>query len=154
MPINWIRERPSFVIPSQRVPLALLCMHVSVRWIRKMIWNAKWNGESGLCRRARLSSHAHGARNWLRPRISAAPSSCSCSTSPTIGVIVLEHRDRGTRFGFTYIEQLLAMQGRRREVIFPKETDDDLVNDAREHHYAYGGTDLWQAQQPKKSGTD
>ncbi len=50
-------------------------------------------------------------------------------TDPTIGVIVLEYRDRGTRFGFTYIEQLLAMQGRRLEVIFPKDTDDDLVND-------------------------
>ena len=35
-------------------------------------------------------------------------------TDPTIGVIVVEHRDRGTRFGFTYIEQLLAMQGRRK----------------------------------------
>ena len=50
-------------------------------------------------------------------------------TDPTIGVILLEHRDRGTRFGFTYIEQLLAMQGRRLEVVFPKDTDDDLVND-------------------------
>src|SRR5260370_13952528 len=39
-------------------------------------------------------------------------------TDPTIGVIVVEYRDRGTRFGFTYIEQLLAMQGRRLEVIF------------------------------------
>jgi predicted site-specific integrase-resolvase len=34
-------------------------------------------------------------------------------TDPGIGVIVLEHRDRSTRFGFTYLEQLLAMQGRR-----------------------------------------
>lgn len=50
-------------------------------------------------------------------------------TDPTIGVIVVEHRDRGTRFGFTYLEQLLAMQGRRLEVILPKDTDDDLVND-------------------------
>lgn len=50
-------------------------------------------------------------------------------TDPTIGVILLEHRDRGTRFGFTYSEQLLAMQGRRLEVVFPKDTDDDLVND-------------------------
>ena len=50
-------------------------------------------------------------------------------TDPTIGVIVVEYRDRGTRFGFTYIEQLLAMQGRRLEVVFPKDTDDDLVND-------------------------
>jgi predicted site-specific integrase-resolvase len=41
----------------------------------------------------------------------------------------MKHRDRGTRFGFTYIEQLLAMQGRRLEVVFPRDTDDDLVND-------------------------
>ena len=52
-------------------------------------------------------------------------------TDPTIGVIVVEHRDRGTRFGFSYIEQLLAMQGRRLEVVFAKDTDDDLVNDGR-----------------------
>ena len=44
-------------------------------------------------------------------------------------MIVVEHRDRGTRFGFTSIEQLLAMQGRRLEVVFPKDTNDDLVND-------------------------
>jgi putative resolvase len=50
-------------------------------------------------------------------------------TDPSIGVIVVEHRDRGTRFGLTSIEQLLAMQGRRLEVVFPKDTDDDLVND-------------------------
>ncbi len=50
-------------------------------------------------------------------------------TDPSIGVIILDHRDRGTRFGFIYLEQLLAMQGRRLEVVFPKDTDDDLVND-------------------------
>jgi putative resolvase len=50
-------------------------------------------------------------------------------TDPTIGVIVVEYRDRGTRFGFTYLEQLLAMQGRRLEVVFPQDTDDDLLND-------------------------
>jgi predicted site-specific integrase-resolvase len=50
-------------------------------------------------------------------------------TDASVDIIVVEHRDRGTRFGFTYIEQLLAMQGRRLEVVFPKDTDDDLVND-------------------------
>jgi putative resolvase len=50
-------------------------------------------------------------------------------TDPTVSVIIVEHRDRGTRFGFMYIEQLLVMQGRRMEVVFPKDTDDDLVND-------------------------
>lgn len=34
-------------------------------------------------------------------------------TDAHIGVIVVEHKDRLTRFGFAYIEQLLNMQGRR-----------------------------------------
>jgi putative resolvase len=50
-------------------------------------------------------------------------------TDTHIGVIVVEHRDRLTRFGFNYIEQLLAVQGRRLEVIFPSDTDNDLVDD-------------------------
>ena len=50
-------------------------------------------------------------------------------TDASIGTIVVEHRDRATRFGLTYIEQLMAMQGRRLEVIFPSDTDNDLVDD-------------------------
>nr|WP_174844819.1 IS607 family transposase [Dictyobacter aurantiacus] len=47
----------------------------------------------------------------------------------SIGTIVVEHRDRLTRCGFHYIEQLLANEGRQVEVIFPSETTDDLVDD-------------------------
>ena len=43
--------------------------------------------------------------------------------------IVIEHRNRLTRFGFNYIEQLMQMQGRRLEVLFPSDTDNDLVDD-------------------------
>ncbi len=50
-------------------------------------------------------------------------------TDASIGVIVVEHRDCATRFGLTYIEQLMQMQGRRLEVIFPSDTDTDLVDD-------------------------
>ena len=50
-------------------------------------------------------------------------------TDASIGVIVVEHRDRATRFGLTYIEQLMQMQGRRLEVIFPSDTDNELVDD-------------------------
>ena len=50
-------------------------------------------------------------------------------TDASIGVIVVEHRDRATRFGLNYIEQLMQMQGRRLEVIFPSDTDHDLVDD-------------------------
>jgi putative resolvase len=50
-------------------------------------------------------------------------------TDASIGVIVVEQRDRATRFGLSYIEHLMQMQGRRLEVIFPSDTDHDLVND-------------------------
>jgi len=50
-------------------------------------------------------------------------------TDVSIGVIVVEHRDRITGFGLTYIEQLMQIQGRRLEVIFPSDTDTDLVGD-------------------------
>lgn len=50
-------------------------------------------------------------------------------TDASIGTIVVEHRDRATRFGLNYIEQLMATQGRRLEVIFPSDTDNDLVDD-------------------------
>jgi putative resolvase len=36
---------------------------------------------------------------------------------PTVTIIVVEHKDRLTRFGFKYIETLLAMQGRSIEVV-------------------------------------
>ena len=47
----------------------------------------------------------------------------------SIGVIVVEYKERLTRFGFNYIVELLAVQGRTVEVIFPDETGDDLVAD-------------------------
>jgi len=51
-------------------------------------------------------------------------------TDPTITLIVIEHKDRLTRFGFNYIEQLLKLQDRRIEVINLAENGkEDLVQD-------------------------
>jgi predicted site-specific integrase-resolvase len=50
-------------------------------------------------------------------------------TTQEIGVLVVEHRDRLTRFGYGYIATLLEQQGRRVEVIFPSDTGDGLVDD-------------------------
>jgi putative resolvase len=50
-------------------------------------------------------------------------------TDPIIGIIVVEHKDRLTRFGFNYIDQLLTLQGRRLEVLLPTDTDNELVDD-------------------------
>ncbi len=50
-------------------------------------------------------------------------------TDVQVGVIVVEHRDRLTRFGYGYIAALLEQAGRRVEAIYPSDTDNDLVDD-------------------------
>ena len=51
-------------------------------------------------------------------------------TDPTITLIVVEHKDRLTRFGFNYIEQLLRLQDRQIEVINQVEAGkEDLIQD-------------------------
>jgi len=48
----------------------------------------------------------------------------------TLTVIVVEHKDRLTRFGFTYIQTLLETQGRRVEVVNLAENGrEDLLDD-------------------------
>lgn len=48
---------------------------------------------------------------------------------PTVTRIVVEHRDRFSRFGSEYIESVLAASGRELVVMEPDEIDDDLVSD-------------------------
>lgn len=49
---------------------------------------------------------------------------------PAVTVIVVEHKDRLTRFGFVYIEALLAQRGGRVEVINAAEGErEDLIQD-------------------------
>jgi predicted site-specific integrase-resolvase len=51
-------------------------------------------------------------------------------TDRAVTLIVVEHKDRLTRFGFNYIEQLLAIQGRQIEVINQAENGkEDLIQD-------------------------
>ncbi len=47
----------------------------------------------------------------------------------SIGTIIVENRDRLTRFGSHYIETLLEAQGRHLELIFSTDTGDELVDD-------------------------
>jgi putative resolvase len=47
----------------------------------------------------------------------------------SIGTIVVENRERLTRFGSHYIETLLQAQGRHVEMLFQRDTDDELVDD-------------------------
>jgi putative resolvase len=50
-------------------------------------------------------------------------------TDAQVGVIVVEHRGRLTRFGYGYIAALLEHEGRRVEAIYPSDTGNDLVDD-------------------------
>ena len=51
-------------------------------------------------------------------------------TDPSVNLIVVEHKDHLTRFGYDYIEQLLKMQDRRIEVINLAENGkEDLIQD-------------------------
>ena len=46
-------------------------------------------------------------------------------TDTTIGTIIVEHKDRLTRFGFESIRKLLEVQQRRIEVVFETDTNDE-----------------------------
>ncbi len=50
-------------------------------------------------------------------------------TDTTSSTIIVEHKDRLTRFGFEYIRKLLEVQQRRIEVVFETDTNDELVDD-------------------------
>ena len=51
---------------------------------------------------------------------------------PTAHTVVVEHRDRLMRFGFEYVEAVLAAQGRKILVMEKEETADDIVRDLHE----------------------
>jgi putative resolvase len=57
---------------------------------------------------------------------------------PSIGRIVIEHKDRGTRFGFRYIETLLKTCGREIEVANQAENStEDLLADLTSIIYSF-----------------
>jgi len=64
--------------------------------------------------------------NGHRPRL------LKLLSNPEIGTVVVEHRERLTRFGFEYIEAALTSQGRTLDVMHPEELNDDIVRDLHE----------------------
>lgn len=53
-------------------------------------------------------------------------------SDPAVTVIVVEHRDRITRFGFEHLAASMSTGGRRIVVLDATETSDDLVRDVTE----------------------
>ena len=57
---------------------------------------------------------------------------------PSIGLIVVEHKDRLTRFGFRYLDTLLKTQGRTIEVVNQAENaTEDLLTDLTAIVYSF-----------------
>jgi putative resolvase len=71
---------------------------------------------------------------------------------PTITIIVVEHKDRLTRFGFKYIETLLAMQGRSIEVVNMTENPiEDLMADLVSIIYSFSARLYGQRRAKRKT---
>ncbi len=65
------------------------------------------------------------------------PKLLSLLRDPLIRRVVVEHKDRLTRFGFRYIEVLLEIQGRTIEVVNPAENNkEDLLHDVASMVYS------------------
>lgn len=66
------------------------------------------------------------ALNGARPKLQRVLS------DPKVSALVIEHRDRLTRFGFDYIQSALAGRGAKIIVLDDVEVEDDLVRDVTE----------------------
>jgi predicted site-specific integrase-resolvase len=71
---------------------------------------------------------------------------------PRIGIIVVEHKDRATRFGFRYLETLLAPQGRRIEVVnLADNGKEDLIADLISIVYSFAARLYGQRRAKRKT---
>ena len=71
---------------------------------------------------------------------------------PTVTIIVVEHKDRLTRFGFKYIETLLAVQGRSIEVVNIVENPiEDLIADLVSIIYSFSSRLYGQRRAKRKT---
>jgi predicted site-specific integrase-resolvase len=68
----------------------------------------------------------------------ARPKFLALLEDPSIGIIVVEHKDRASRFGVRYIESLLRIQGRSLEVVNHAENGtEDLLADLTSIIYSF-----------------
>jgi len=66
------------------------------------------------------------------------PTFLALLADPSVGRMVIEHKDRGTRFGFRSIETLLRTSGREIEVVNQAENStEDLVADLTSIVYSF-----------------
>jgi putative resolvase len=90
----------------------------SCKRLRK--WAADWGIEAEVV--AEVGSGLNGKRRKLLRAL----------RDPAVGLIVVEHRDRLSRFGFDLVEAALLASSRRVAVLEQGEVADDLVRDVLE----------------------
>lgn len=72
----------------------------------------------------------------------------------TITIIVVEHKERATRFGFNYLETLLGLQDRRIEVVnLANNGTDDLLQDLVSIIYSFCARLYGQRRAKRKTET-
>jgi putative resolvase len=81
-----------------------------------------WVGEQRLAVDQVVTEVGSGV-NGRRPKLARL------LADPTVTTIVVEHRDRLTRFGVEQLQAVLSAHGRRVLVVDPAESTDDLVGD-------------------------
>ena len=80
------------------------------------------------------------------------PKLLSLLKDASITRVVVEHRDRLTRFGFHYIEALFSAQGRVVEVVNPAETDkEELLADLTSSIYSFSARLYGQRRTKRKT---
>lgn len=80
------------------------------------------------------------------------PQRLSLLADATSTVIVVEHTDRATRFGFRYLETLLSQQGRRIEVVNLAENGkEDLIADLVSIVYSFAARLYGQRRAKRKT---
>jgi putative resolvase len=130
MPTNCHQARSGTVIVREPVAQAMgVALYARVssadqkedvqRQIRRLQEYAAARGYQVMAEVTELASGLNDERPTLKKLL----------TNPKIGVVVVEHRERLTRFGYGYMATLLEQQGRRVEAIYPSDTGEDLVDD-------------------------
>lgn len=114
-------ERPAGVALYARVSSADQRDDLERQIGRLSVW-ATENQLAPTCTVGEIGSGLNGSRPKLRKLLA----------DPTVGTVVVEHRERLARFGVQYVEAALAATGRRLVVMRDREVDDELVRDITE----------------------
>ena len=84
----------------------------------------------------------------------ARPKLLALLEDPSIGLIVVEHKDRAARFGFRYLDTLLRSQGRAMEVVNLAENgQEDLLPDLTAILYSFTARLYGQRRAKRKTET-